>query len=72
MLAGNSDAAAEPPAGGRGIDPEPALPTEEHWAQLHTEDEDRSAGKAHVMMKGADGESAVHIYDSVSGSESSK
>lgn len=65
MLAGNSDAAAEPPAGGRRNDPEPALPTEEHRPQLYPEDEDCPAGKARVMTKGADGERAAHIDDSV-------
>lgn len=58
VFTGNNDAAAERPAGGRGINTKPALPTEELWAQLHPENEDRSAGKAHVTIQGADGENA--------------
>lgn len=61
MFTGNIDAGPETPAGGRGNDSEPALPIEELWAQLHPENEDRSAGKDHVTMKGADGENAVYV-----------
>lgn len=46
MFAGNADGAAEPPAGGRGHDTEPAIPPEELGTELHPQDEDRSAGKA--------------------------
>lgn len=65
MFTGHIDTAAEPPAGGRGNDIERTLPTEELWAQLHPENEDRSAGKAHVTIEGADGENAVHVSVSV-------
>lgn len=65
MFTWHNDAAAEPPAGGRGNDIERTLPTEELWAQLHPENEDRSAGKAHVTIEGADGENAIHVSVSV-------
>lgn len=44
MFSGNANAASDQPAGGSRHDAEPALPPQELWTELHSEDEDGSAG----------------------------
>lgn len=51
LFTGDVNAAPASPAGGRQHDNEPALPSEELWAELHPQDEDRSAGTRSAICR---------------------